>query len=326
MSTTTDNRDARHVPLSRADKLGQDAAEAARVRSLANNPDVIALRVERVRTQVDVLMWVGIVLGLGFTMVNVQHFAAAGAVAGTLPWLAAWLLDPMVSLVLVAVLRAEQITARYQVEAGLWAGRTKWFAFTATLVMNTWQSWAALNLSGIVLHSVPPVLVLCAAETAPWLRDRLTEATHAAARLATEQQPANTTGPVAEAAANSAGESAVAESPNTPNTETEPAANTAATVPAEAAPARSRTATTTAAEGGKPARKLYADYLADARAAFVPSIEPTPAWVRSVTECGRATSKKVADALQADHATREASPTPLPTVIPVPAESKQEAA
>lgn len=325
MSTTTVNRDARHVPLSRADKLGQDAAEAARVRTLANNPDVIALRVERVRMQVDVLMWVGIVLGLGFTMVNVQHFAAAGAVVGTLPWLAAWLLDPMVSLVLVAVLRAEQITARYQVEAGVWATRTKWFAFSATLVMNTWQSWARLDLSGIVLHSVPPVLVLCAAETAPWLRDRLTEATHAAARLATEQQPANTTGPVAEAAANSAERPTVAEAANAPVAEAEPAANPAATVPAEAAPARSRTTTPTAAEGGKPARKLYADYLAEARAAFVPGIEPTPAWVRSVTECGRATSKKVADTLRAEHASTGSEPTPLPTVTPVLAETEEAA-
>src|SRR5699024_1182009 len=82
---------------------------------------------------------------------------------------------------------------------------------------------------------------------------------------------------------------------------TEAAATTLATAPAETAPVRSRTATTTAAEGGKPGRKLYADYLAEAWAAFVPGIEPTPAWVRSVTDCGRATSKKVADALRAQH-------------------------
>ena len=62
-------------------------------------------------------MWTGLLLGLAFTMVNVQTFAAAGAAVGSLPWVAAWLLDPMVSLVLVAVLRAEQVTARYQVES-----------------------------------------------------------------------------------------------------------------------------------------------------------------------------------------------------------------
>lgn len=310
---------------SKADKLGREAAESARVRSLANDPDVIALRVERVRTQVDALMWVGIVLGLAFTMVNVQHFAAAGAVAWSLPWLAAWLLDPMVSLVLVAVLRAEQITARYQVSAGVWATRTKWFAFTATFVMNTWQAWARLNPAGIVLHAVPPLLVLCAAETAPWLRDRLTEATHAAARLATDQQPANTTGPVTEEVANTAGESPVAENANTPTAEAESAANTVSTVPAEAAPARSGTAPTATTDQNKPSRKLYADYLAEARAAFVPGIEPTPAWVRSVTTCGRATSKKVADTLRTERANTGSEPTPLPSITPVPAETEKAA-
>jgi hypothetical protein len=84
---------------------------------------------------------------------------------------------------------------------------TKWFAFLAIYMMNTWQSWAGLHVAGIVLHSVPPVLVFCATETAPVLRDRLTEAvlraagtaftgqsdtTPAAAPLATTPEPAET--------------------------------------------------------------------------------------------------------------------------------------
>ena len=97
------------------DRLRAQAAEASQVRALSTHPDVVALRVESIRTQVDRCMWLGIVLGLAFTMVNVQAFAAGGALVGSLPWFAAWLLDPMVSLVLIAVLRAEQITARYQV-------------------------------------------------------------------------------------------------------------------------------------------------------------------------------------------------------------------
>jgi hypothetical protein len=99
--------------MSTVDRLRADAEDAARVRAWSTHPDVVALRTERVRAQVDALMWVGLLLGLAFTMLNVQTFAAAGAPAGSLAWCAAWLLDPMVSLVLVAVLRAEQVTARY---------------------------------------------------------------------------------------------------------------------------------------------------------------------------------------------------------------------
>ena len=148
---------------------------------------MIALRVERVRSQVDRLCWAGIVLGLAFTMANVQWFAAAGSVPWSLPWLAAWLLDPMVSLVLLAILRAEQVTARYQVHTGRWVRAAKWLALGATYVMNTWASFAAGSLSGVVLHSVPPLIVFAAAEAITDLRDKLTEAVNVAFTNAAEQ-------------------------------------------------------------------------------------------------------------------------------------------
>jgi hypothetical protein len=173
-------QDAHHVPLTRAQRLRQDAAEAAQLRAFQTDPDVVALHVERVRTQVDRLCWAGIVLGLAFTMTNVQTFAAAGSPAWSLPWLAAWLLDPTVSVVLLAILRAEQVTARYQVATGPWVRRAKWFTLTATYVMNTWASYAAGSLAGIVLHSVPPLVVFVAAEAVTDLRDKLTEAVNAA--------------------------------------------------------------------------------------------------------------------------------------------------
>ncbi|HVV10555.1 hypothetical protein [Amycolatopsis sp.] len=283
-------QDARHVPLSTAEKLRQDAEQAAAVRALSNHPDVIALRVEKVRSFVDTLVWVGIFLGLAFTMVNVQTFAASGAALWSLPWLAAWLLDPMVSLVLVAVLRAEQITARYQVQTGVWPHRTKWFAFLATYVMNTWRSWTHLDVAGIVLHSVPPVLVFLAAETAPVLRDRLTEAvTRAAAPAFTGVRADTPDAPVHEPAPEPVHDSVPEPAPK----------------PVRRAPRKPKTA-------AKPARKLRADYLAEARTAWAPGIEITPAWVREVCPgISRGTSKNVADDLTAET-------TPAPSVSAVP--------
>ncbi|MPZ80886.1 MAG: hypothetical protein GEV28_10995 [Actinophytocola sp.] len=169
-------QDARHEPLTRGQKLAQDAAEAAEVRAFQTHPDVVALRVERIRAQVDRLCWAGIMLGLAFTMTNVQTFAASGSPAWSLPWLAAWLLDPTVSVVLLAILRAEQVTARYQVRTGPWVRRAKWFTLAATYVMNTWASYAASSLAGVVLHSVPPLVVFVAAEAVTDLRDKLTDA------------------------------------------------------------------------------------------------------------------------------------------------------
>ncbi|TCO45538.1 hypothetical protein EV646_108161 [Kribbella antiqua] len=273
------------------DKLRSAAAEASQVRALSTHPDVVALRVESVRTQVDRCMWVGIVLGLAFTMVNVQAFAAQGAVLWSLPWFAAWLLDPMVSLVLIAVLRAEQITARYQVfDDTKWIGKTKKLAFAATYVMNTWASFGHRDIAGIVLHSVPPLLVFCAAETAPVLRDRLTEAVlraERAAALADPEGPSHRldTPPAA------------AELPATTN-DAQTAAETTETAPAAKAnskPAKPRRKT------AKPGRKLLADYVTEALAAVEPGTaadDITPAWARHTTGCSTGLSPKVAAAVR----------------------------
>ncbi|MGA6161021.1 hypothetical protein [Amycolatopsis magusensis] len=224
----------------RAQRLVRDAAEAAQVRAYQTDPDVVALRIERVRRQVDWMCWSGIVLGLAFTMANVQGFASAGTRPWSLAWLAAWVLDPTVSLVLLAILRAEQVTARYQVQTGPWVRRAKWFTLAATYVMNTWESFADRDPASIVLHSVPPLVVFVAVEAITDLRDKLTDAVLVAHR--------------------SAGQAG--------------------------------------SEAGR--RKLFADYLAEARECWSPGVEVSPAWVRQVTGCSRGLSPRLARALRAE--------------------------
>jgi hypothetical protein len=128
---------------------------------------------EHVAVQVDRLCWTGILLGLAFTMTNVQQFAANCARPWSLVWWSAWLLDPMVSLVLLAILRAEQVTARHGVQTGRWARMAKWFTLAATYVMNTWQAFTTGSLALVVLHSVPPLVVFVATEAVTDLRDTL---------------------------------------------------------------------------------------------------------------------------------------------------------
>ncbi|GEL20748.1 hypothetical protein [Pseudonocardia asaccharolytica] len=282
----------------RVARLAAEADEAAGVRELTTNPDVVALRVEKIRSQVDMLLWAGIVLGLAFTMVNVQTFAAAGAESFSAAWWVAWLLDPMVSLVLLAVLRAEQVTARYQVSLPIWARRTKWLTFAATYVMNTWTSWgladAPFSASGVVLHSVPPLVVFATAETGPGLRDRLTEAVHRA--MSAHQRPgAEETGPR---------DLPVLDEPVAPaQIEPAPVRPVRRARPRRAAP--------------RP-RRLLADYLDQARAELRRAeeageqIDPSPAWCRRATGCSAGTSVKLAAALRA----------PAPTTIT----ERQEAA
>jgi hypothetical protein len=196
------------------------------------------------------------------------------------------------------------------VPTGPWVSRTKRFAFAATYVMNTWQSWQALHPAGIVLHSVPPVLVYCAAETGPVLRDRLTEAVHRAAAMAT-------TTSAAEAATGQAG--AVGQ---TLRGQANPATPVRRQAPRKATPKPA---------GGKPAatagRKLFAEYLADAQAALSPGVVITPAWVRQVTGCSRGLSPRIARALATEvPATEQAAGTAVDTDTDVDSELEGRAA
>jgi hypothetical protein len=283
-STTT-------LTVSKVDRLRSSAAEAAQVRELTTHPDVIALRVEKIRSQVDALIWAGMLLGLAFTMVNVQEFAAESAAVFTLAWIAAWLLDPMVSLVLIAVLRAEQVTARYQVETGTWVRRTKVFAFAATYTMNTWKAWSALDVSGIVLHSVPPVLVYMAAEVGPILRDRLTEAVLRAADMAAANRPAaSDTQPL------------VVSTPDVHEVQStlvhEP---TVAVVREPARPVHTKPRKSSNRKApAKRRRVLYPEYLDMARAKLTPDVMPTPKWAQEVTGCSAGTSVRLAQDLRSE--------------------------
>lgn len=174
-----------NAPVSRkANRLLARARDAAAVRGYHTHPDVAALEIERAQRTMSRLLWVALMGGLAYTMVNVQQFAAAGEPVGSPMWMVAWVLDPIVSLVLIGVLRGEQVMARYQISLkpgqANWIRRAKWMCLAATYVMNTWSSWAALDAAGVVLHSVPPAIVFVAAEVLPQLRSGMTDATWAA--------------------------------------------------------------------------------------------------------------------------------------------------
>ena len=141
------------------------------------------LRVERIRAAVDGCAWASIALGLAFTTVNVQAFGAATAAVYSPGWWVAWLLDPIPSLLLIAVLLTEQVTARWQIQLGGWVAVTKWVTFAATAGMNTWSAFAVGSGADIFKHVVPPLMVFLGAQVAPMLRDALTAAITTAAAV-----------------------------------------------------------------------------------------------------------------------------------------------
>jgi hypothetical protein len=223
------------------------------------------------------------------------------------------------------VLRAEQVTTRYQVSTGPWPRVAKWALLSATYVMNTWVSWAAGSGSGVVLHSVAPLVVVLAAEAITDLQYALSECVQRAHTTAADraEQTAgdlpdpltvNTATPVPYAISGGVGEhpagvgerftsAASKRVPMRPVNPTSAVAGRSARPVAGGSAGRvgepRRTPGTSSARPVR--RKLLADYLGEARAAWTPGVVVSPAWVRQVTGCSRGLSPKVAAALTAEH-------------------------
>jgi hypothetical protein len=123
-------------------------------------------RVESVRGWIDRAVYAVAAGALVFTMLNVSLFAADH---GT-PWWMAWLLDPLASVALLAVLVGDGVLSRHGVASTGWAVALKWFAALATWSMNIWTSFAAGDVAGVLLHSVAPGLVVLLAQAAPGYR------------------------------------------------------------------------------------------------------------------------------------------------------------
>ncbi|MFD8415559.1 hypothetical protein ACFV2Q_27995 [Streptomyces sp. NPDC059650] len=109
-------------------------------------------------------------VALVFTATNVTTFAIDHHVS---PWIA-WLLDPMVAVALGTVLLFDGRLSEYGLRPSGWASVLRWFAGLATWVMNCWGSlWPegtpfgvphSIDPAGLVLHSIPPVLLIALAE------------------------------------------------------------------------------------------------------------------------------------------------------------------
>lgn len=124
-------------------------------------------RIERLVTSVLVVLGIG---GLIFTAVNVTLFAIEHHVH----WGIAWMLDPLVSISLLAALFIDGKLAAHGYKPSGWPFILRWFAGLATWLMNCWGSlypdakftgWPDNpDPAGLLLHSVIPVLVIVLAE------------------------------------------------------------------------------------------------------------------------------------------------------------------
>jgi hypothetical protein len=140
----------------------------------------------------DAVLLVVALLTMAFSLQNIHDFAAGHGVQDPI----AWFLAPAVDLALLAALMGDAVLSRYGLSAGSWATRLRWFAGATTVALNGWQSIAALDPAGIVLHVVPPTLLFVLAEAASPYRVKFAETVRLAAEKVADTAPVSTPAPV----------------------------------------------------------------------------------------------------------------------------------
>lgn len=192
---TAARRAVEWLDLSAPDPATSPALEVAghrRARWEAANEleDLIAIRTavpvraaRRGATWMDIALLVVALLVLGYSLGNIHGFAVRHGVGDPI----AWFIAPAIDIALGAALLSDSVLSRMNINVGVWGTVLRVYAGAATLGLNSWESWAHLNPAGIVLHTVPPVLLILLSEAAPAYRVALAESVRKAAEALIEQ-------------------------------------------------------------------------------------------------------------------------------------------
>lgn len=159
----------------RVAKLRAAIEESRRLRPLMQDPDRIAVIVERTTTHTVRGLWFFLALGLVFTTTGVQDFLAGNATPADPVWWGAWTVEPMFAGLLILLLNFEALILSYGVDpAAVWWTRLKRILLGSTLFMNVAPQ---IRIDGFepgsfAVHAIIPVIVFALAEVIPVIHAR----------------------------------------------------------------------------------------------------------------------------------------------------------
>lgn len=81
-----------------------------------------------------------------------------------------WILGLLTDAAFVLALSADATLSKYGKTGGKWPGFFRWATGVASLFLNTWNSVDERDWVGVAIHSIAPVILVCASEVAPIYR------------------------------------------------------------------------------------------------------------------------------------------------------------
>ncbi len=147
-------------------------------------------QVARTGRSVDTALWlVALAVGL-YSLANVHAVANAHQVDDP----QAWLLAPIVDVALFAGITADAMLSRCGADLPGWGALLRWFCGVATWTLNVWDAAGSGDIGAVVVHSVPPIVLILLAEAAPRYRQRFAALVHRPAPT-TDMAPVPPAGP-----------------------------------------------------------------------------------------------------------------------------------
>ncbi|MEU6044970.1 DUF2637 domain-containing protein [Streptomyces griseus] len=122
--------------------------------------------VRRTRKTVSVTVWVIAGAAIIFSLMTGAPLVSAHS---EWEW-TGWLLPVLVDAALVLSLSADAVLSRHGVRGGRWPTWFRWITGLASLFLNVWGSYSAGDWVGVAIHSIAPVILICASEVAPIYR------------------------------------------------------------------------------------------------------------------------------------------------------------
>lgn len=160
------------VDTKRVRKAKKHGAQARKLHSLRQRPETLALRDARVRLWTTLAAMFAAVAALGWSTASVQQTAAHGAPAGTAASLLAYLVEPLISVGLLAVIAVQAYAAMRGAtvdpddEHGRTLRSTQRWLLTLTVTLNVWPYVSPLwgpgefDLIQVVVHLVGPIVAV----------------------------------------------------------------------------------------------------------------------------------------------------------------------
>lgn len=122
--------------------------------------------VTRTRRVVNLMLWV---ISGGAILYSLMTGAPLVSAHSEWKW-TGWVLPVLVDAALVLSLSADAVLSKHGMSGGKWPTAFRWITGLASLFLNAWSSLSAGDWVGVGIHSIAPVILICASEVAPIYR------------------------------------------------------------------------------------------------------------------------------------------------------------